>query len=273
MDTSKPIIICGSGASIPFLNSQFNHNGFQHGLPMKLETIIKGNYSIGLNYLWKFGCKTTLTMFNDWQWYVDNSRAIKKLPLIVGAYDPSLKNRNIDRTHSNTILLNVDNKGYYGKEAWGKSFYARQLVGIFAINLAICLGFKNLYLLGYDCKEINGKTHFYQSVANLSKSTPIYVRGKLKDNRMHYGGVGKKEDGKYKTSTYNDEGGHLNKKWFAPLAKEKHINIYNVSPDSAITVFPKLSYDEFYTRVQNNHIDQMEAQEEIKKIIFENVRE
>lgn len=212
-------------------------------------------------------------MFNDFQFYLDNIRALKKLPLLVGSDDPSLKNQNMDRTHDNTILLKVCNKAYYGLDAWSRTFFCKQLVGIFALNLAICLGFTEIYLLGFDACTINGQTHFYESVADLSKSTPIYIRGVLKDTRMHYRGVGKYENGNYKTSTYNNEGNHLNKTWFAPFKNLKHVNIYNVSPDSAITVFKKISYNEFYERVPNNHIMQDQARANIKKIILDNKKE
>ena len=273
MDRSTPIIIAASGNSIPFLNSRYNHSGFKHGLEPQLEEIIKGNYSIGLNYFFEYGCKTTFDMFNDFQFYLDNTKALKKLPLIVGSFDPSLKNRNIDRTHDNTILLKVSNKAYYAKDAWNRSFYCKQLVGLFAINLAICLGFTEIYLLGYDACAINGQTHFYEFVADLSKSTPIYIRGVLKDTRMHYRGVGKDEKGKYKTSTYDNEGNHLNKTWFAPFKNLKNINVYNVSLESAITVFPKISYDTFYAQVPSNHIMQDQARANVRRIIYDNIEE
>ena len=38
MDTSKPIIICASGASIPFIDEQYKRIGC--GLPKKLKNII-----------------------------------------------------------------------------------------------------------------------------------------------------------------------------------------------------------------------------------------
>ena len=273
MDNTQPIFLCASGNSVPFLNSRYNHNGFKNGLEPQLEEIIKGNYSIGINYFFKYGCKTTFDLFNDWQFYLDNSKALKNLPLIVGSFDPSLKNRNINRTHKNTILLNVSNKDYYGLEAWGNTFYCKQLVGIFALNLAICLGFTEIYLLGYDACTINNQTHFYEGVADLTKGTPIYIRGVLKDTRMHYRGVGKYENGNYKTSTYNNEGNHLNKTWFAPFKNLKNINVYNVSPESVITVFKKISYDDFYAQVPNNHIMQDQARANIKRIILDNKKE
>ena len=267
-----PLIIAGSGNSVPFLNSRYFHNHFDHGLDMRLEELIRGNYSIGLNYFWKYGCPSTFYSFSDWQYYEDNHKALKSLSLIIGSYDPSLKCHKRDRTHENTILLK--NSGIYnGKESIEKGVFAKQLIGIWALSLAIALGFKEIYLLGYDCKEINGQTHFYQGVVDLNKSTPIYLKGKLVDNRKHFRGVGKEENGKYKTSTYEIKK-HLNEKWFAPFqAERKTIKIYNVSPESAIKVFEKLNYDEFYAKIKNNHINQNEAREEIKKFILGKINE
>lgn len=268
VDTNKPIIILASGNSIPFLNSRYFSNGFKHGLETKLETLIKNNYSIGLNYWFKYGCPTTFSSFADWQWYDDNIKALKGVPLIIGSHDPSLKNHKRDRTHENTILLR--NSGIYnGIKSIEDGVYAKQLIGIWALSLAISLGFKEIYLLGYDCCEINGQTHFYQSVVDLNKSTPITLKGKVVNHREHFRGVGKYKNGKYKTSTYNIKN-HINNKWFAPFhAERKKLKIYNVSPESVINTFPKISYEDFYKKVENNHIDQTEARREIRKIVME----
>ncbi|MHA1757237.1 MAG: hypothetical protein ACTSVV_10740 [Promethearchaeota archaeon] len=268
---NKPLIICGSGNSIPFLNSRYFHNHFKHGLDMNLETIIKGNYSIGLNYFWKYGCPTTFNSFADWQFYKDNHKTLKELPLIIGSHDPSLKSHKRDITHDNTILLKNSGK-YNGKESINKGVFNKQLIGIWSLSLAIALGFKEIYLLGYDCCEINCQTHFYQGVVNLKKATPIYMKGKLVDSRPYFRGIGKHENGKYKTSTYNVKK-HLNEKWFAPFqAERKEIKIYNVSSNSAINVFPKINYIDFYQMVENNHIDQTKAREEIRQIIQEKLK-
>lgn len=274
MDTSKPIIICGSGNSIPFLNSRYNSNGFKHGLEPKLEQIIKHNYSIGLNFWFKFGCKTTFNLSGDYQFYEDNIEELKKLPLIIASDDPQLKNQKVSRIHDNTILL--PNSGiYYGIDSFQekKGFYTKQLIGIYAITLAIALGFKEIYLLGYDCIEINGQTHFYQGVANLDDHKNIYVNGKFKDKRYKFRGVGKTPENTYETSTYNHVK-HINKTWFAPFDTElKKLKIYNVSINSVINTFPKISYSAFFQQIDDNHIDQIEARKDIKDFILQKLEQ
>ena len=267
---NRPIIICGAGNSIPFLNSRYNSNHFSHGLEPKLEEIIKGNFSIGLNYFQKYGCETTLTSFADWQFYEDNYNDLKKYPLLVGAYHAQLLKNNVCPKHDNTILLKHGGK-YFGKDAWNNTFYYVQNLGTLSLNFAIALGFTEIYLLGFDHSEINGKTHFYQGVCNLKKTTPIYVKDILKCDREHFRGVGKKPSGVYKTGTYNHPN-LINKKWFRPFYDDKSVNIYNVSPDSAITLFPKLTYEQFYSKVQNNHAFQDQARGYIRKIIGDNLK-
>ena len=270
MDTSKPIILCGSGNSIPFLNSQYLRIGC--GLPAKLEHIIKNNYSIGLNFWFQFGCKTTFICSGNFQFYEDNIESLKKLPLIMASDDPNLKNRNISRIHDNTILL--PNAGiYFGKDSWKEGFYTKQLIGIYAITVAIALGFTEIYLLGYDCIEVNGQTHFYQGVANLNEYKDIYVNGTLKDQRYKFRGVGKTPENTYKTSTYNSVK-NLNNKWFAPFhAERKKLKIYNVSINSVINTFPKISYDAFFQQIDDNQIDQIKAREEIKEFVLQKLEQ
>ena len=262
----KPVILCASGNSIPLLNSQYYRTSC--GLSLKLEQIIKGNYSIGLNYWFKYGCDTTFNSSGDWQFYIDNYKALKNLPMIVASREAQLQNRRRSIIHENTILLKSSGT-YNGIDSIKKGVFSKQLIGIWALSLAISLGFKEIYLLGYDCCEVNGQTHFFQGVVNLKQATPIYIHGKLKNKREHYKGVGKKKNGKYNTSTY-DIKKHLNDKWFAPFhAERKKIKIYNVSPDSVLNTFEKIDYETFYKMIKNNHIDQNEARDNIRRIINE----
>lgn len=266
MNFKFPILLCGSGNSVPFLNSRYFNNHFSHGLDMKLESLIKGNYSIGLNYWFKYGCETTFTSFVDYQFYQYNYKTVKNFPLIIGNHAPQL----IKETpyYENTILLK-DSGVYNGKDSISKGLYTHQLVGIWALSLAISLGFEEIYLLGFDACEINGQTHFYQGVIDINKKIPEYINGKHVNDKTVFAGIGKHPKGNYKTSTY-DSKKHLNQKWFAPFhAERKKLKIYNVSPESAIDVFPKISYEDFYSKVKNNHIQQSVARQEIKDIINE----
>lgn len=272
MDTNKPIIILGAGASIPFLNSQHYRTGC--GLPLKLEEIIRYNYSIGLNHFFQFGCKTTFVSFVDSGFYEDNYNEISKLPLVLGQRSPVLQRHNHDIAHPNTILLKKSN-AYKGLESFTEGIYTVHLVGIWALTVAITLGFKEIYLLGYDCCVVNGQTHFYQGVVDLKRKTDLCVRNKKVGERLFYRGIGKKQTKKgerFRTSTYNRPE-NLNNQWFEPFKDLKDIKIYNVSPESKIELFEKIDYDSFYSKVTNNHVDQNEARSDIKRIIYNQLKE
>jgi len=263
-----PIILAGSGNSVPFLNSRYNHNGFKNGLDPKLESVIKGNYSIGLNNFFQYGCDTTFTSFVDASFYEDNYKALSALPLIIGKLSPELKRHEHDITHPNTMLFKKSNR-YNGKESFSKGIYSTQLVGLFALSIAITLGFKEIYLLGYDGCEVNGQTHFYQGVIDLNKKIDLMVNKKKVGDREVWRGIGKKQTKKgerFKTSTYNKPD-NLNKIWFKPFKDLKDIKIYNVSSKSKIELFEKIDYDAFYSKVTNNYIDQNKAREDFKNII------
>lgn len=264
MDINKQIIIVGSGNSVPFSN--------EHGIDPKLAEIIKGNYSIGLNHFFAYG-EATFTSFADPSFYTENYKNLKKEALIIGNKNPVLIRHNYNITHPNTILLKSTN-GYKGMNSFTEGIYSRQLVGIWATTLAIALGFKEIYWLGFDCCEINGQTHFYQGVVDLNKKVDLTLLDKKVGEDFVYRGVGRKEKGKhkgqYKTSTYKRPE-NLNKQWFKPFLNETDVKIYNVSPQSAINIFEKIDYDEFYKRVQNNHIFQDQARANIKRIIYDKV--
>lgn len=212
------------------------------------------------------------------------------------------KDLSINLLKQNTIVLPKHN-AYFGKDSWkiwerlclncryeytddfqipkpdkcpkcGRKqihkfgFYHGQLTGLFSLTLAIALGFKNIFLLGFDCCEYNGKTHFYQDKVNLDE--------KDQEGRKIFHGVGILEhtNGKkeYRTTTYNNVK-NLNEKWYKPYEQELHdVNIVNVSIPSKINIFPKINYAQFFEKLGNNKIDQTEVRKEIKNFINEKIK-
>lgn len=256
-------IICGSGNSIPFLSSRHYDKNFWGGIDPYLACVIKNNYSFGLNHFYRYGCETTANVSGDWEFYTEFQNQLEKLPLVIIASDPKLP-----KLSDNTIML-PHSGTYFGRDSWNKGIYTRHLVGMFGLTLAIALGFKEIYLLGYDCREINGKTHFYQNVVDLEKQ---YKKAEVTSDKLVFRGVGMVDLGRknnYKTSTYNNASA-INDVWYRPYEKEKGVKIFNVSTDSVINVFPKITYDAFYEQIGTQKINQKEAVEKIKsKIIKE----
>ena len=285
-----PIIICGSGISIPFDNEK--------GIPLELKNVIENNVSMGINWFNYFGCETTLLTFVD---NSQNSNFIKKagdwldnVPFIVGRYSSIIENM----IGKNTILIPKGDR-YMGEDAlyfnkkiclkcktkysksepntfcqkcervklWNCGVFPCHLSGLFSLSLAIALGFKDIFLLGCDCTGINGKTHFYQDL----------LKPEQMKNNGNFSGVGTRlihNKPQYSTSGYNSsKKSKLNEDDSRYGAFRDYgklgIKIYNVSLISSIDLFPKLSYGEFYDLIGYQSVNQDNIRQEIRSYIDE----
>lgn len=221
----KQIVIIGGGSSIK--------EGIKKGLWDKL----KNRFVIGLNYSYNFFDNTILCYVDD-KFYEKESKKEKfqSFPLIIGKEHRELK------LLSNTITLKANDAKYYRDVKLG--CYKSGLVGLFALSLGIyLLDEGEIFLLGYDygaigkAKDRRALTHFYQGQINH--------RGIGKTNYFHTIGRADRD--------------------FGVFADEKKVKIYNVSFQSNITTFPKISYDEFFTRLRKESDTQDQLREYIKE--------
>jgi len=208
------LIIIGGGTSI--------REGVEKGLWDK----IKNKFTIGCNYSFNFHT-ATIQCYLDTKFFDKQKEKLKTLPFI--ATRPHLKNRKLD----NQIMLKLDNK--YDRTL-KNGVYKGSLTGIFALSLAIyLLDIGEIFILGYDFgaqKKVDNpkpkspkfQTHFYQG-------------------QIQHSGVGK-------TNYYTDKKAERD---FAPFKQEKKIKIYNVSLNSKIIAFEKISYDEFFKKLDNKN--------------------
>lgn len=297
MMQNNPIIICGSGNSITeglkydimdYLQTHITiglNRWYQHAFEPTFTTFVDWQfYRDNLEALEKQGL-----IIGKYDPQIKYCKYGKGQPAV-----------NIQK--QNTILLPKHNT-YYGKDSWriwertclncrhkftddfrepkpvqcpecGRKtiqkfgFYSGHLCGMFALTLAIALGFTEIYLLGFDCCEVDGKTHFFQDDVDLEK--------KNIDGQKEYHGVGslthtngKKE---YKTSTYNDVS-NLNELWYKPYHQVLHeVNIVNVSIPSKIRIFQKMDMIKFLEKIGKGNINQDEIRKEIRAFVDEKTK-
>lgn len=297
---NEPIILCGSGNSLLFDNKT--------GIDIQLKRVIENHYSIGLNNFFNYCSNTTFISWVDEHFYRHNREDLEKQPLLIGKYDPNLRNRIL-----NNAFLIPPSDHYFGKNGLDKNrrmcwackqeflvgndwlrncpfcksreikvcgLWSRQLVGLFSLSLAIALGFEEIYCLGFDGCSINGKTHFYEDLINKNEIVQDTITKKdgtqiAKAERAKWFGVGMTQTPKklvYNTGTYNDVYA-LNNKWFSVYKQTPEVKIYNVSPQSAINVFPKINYKIFFSMIQKyKTIDQNKARQKIRNYIYEKIK-
>jgi hypothetical protein len=201
--------------------------GIEKGLWEKL----KDKFVIGINFSYKYHTNPTIQCYLDKQVRDEHEQDFNNLALIITKKQP-IKNRE------NEIQIETQNT-YDRTLATG--IYKGSLTGIYALSLAIyLLGEGEIFLLGYDYGTPAGKdainrdiTHFYQG-------------------ELEHRGVGK-------VSYYNNK--NRADMDFGVYKEEKKVKIYNVSLNSKINTFDKISYDEFFTKLDKETLTQPELRQ------------
>jgi len=226
LQKNKSVILVGGGASVK--------EGISKGLweKIKSKTIWSCNYAF-----------MTMPYLPKRQLWVDRSFFKNNLPAL-----NELANKNVEmvcKANSlatplpkvigyNGIRTRADYFGKLGIEK-NKIFCGMQgFVGTFALHIAICEGYNEIFLLGYDYGIPPGEnqgtfTHFYQNKLNV-KST----------------GMGRPE-------VYQDDKKNIKKdiEDYLMFLQEKDIKIWNVSMKSNIDCFEKITYERFFKQCQN----------------------
>jgi len=244
------LIIIGGGNSIS--------EGINSGLWDALST----ECTFGINSLIYF-FKPTIPFWGDWYFYKKNKEELDKYPLVIGMFDGKIGNgKNFKCPKGSNLLMLPTSSEYYGENSWEKGFYSRNLTGLFSLTVGIALGFKKIYLLGMDFCEVNGKTHFYQKDSFEKQEI-----GKIiKPGGTVVCGIGKDDRGFYRTGTYNKPASELYNKF---KKVNENVKIFNVSPESKIDIFPKITYKEFFKTLKEEpkQVLQYKASLEIENLI------
>lgn len=213
-------------------------SSIREGIKKGLWDKLKNRFVIGLNYSYRYFTNPTFLCYCDKKFYNDERKNIKSLPLVIGKEHGQL------HPEPNTIMLkSIASK--YSRDI-KNGVWKSSLSGIFALTIGIhLLNDGEIFLLGYDYSAIGKSkrseqlTHFYQE--------EIQHRGTGRTNYYDSSGRADKDFGIYKT--------------------EKKIKIYNVSLNSRINIFPKLSYDEFFDKLDKEVYNQEELRKTIKRKI------
>jgi len=225
---SECIIIGGGKSILPYISL--------------LQPLLTTKFTIACNYAYKTFPSTFLA-FNDRDFYTplhakkfpdknpDIYEELGKLPLIIGIDHNGISEFKLD----NTILLN--NK------------YRSVLTGIFALKLAMeLMKSGTIYLLGFDWNRRIGLPERDPNY-NPNSDLQIHFYNDIKHRGVGY--VGYYEN-------------HNPDRDFNQFIK-KDIKIYNVSPESNINSFEKISYEQFFRLLSNKEENQEELRKEIKE--------
>jgi len=235
MENIKDCVIIGSGKSIE---------------PYRIELIekLKDRFVIVINYSYKHFPHTCMC-FGDNEFYIpqnakkypekhpDIYEELKKEPLII--YN-NHKNDIIKYQLPNTIF--VKSGSGYNINPLKSGFYCHVITGIFALSLA-------QFLLNYD-----GIIYICGFDWNRTPPNPKIDIHYYSDQELNH-------KGKHKTDYYKNN----NPDNFFGHFKEPKIKIYNVSQLSSIQSFEKIAYEQMFSSLSNEHYDQSELRQEIRK--------
>jgi hypothetical protein len=222
-------------------------NSLSEGISDGLWDILSTEITFGINEIVRF-FDSTVAVVGDWTAYRDRYEYFSKHPLVISRWQRNIgfieNGKLLCPKQTDLILLSSSGK-FHSENALKKGLYTGVLTGAFTLNLAIVLGFKEIFLLGFDNREINGKTHFYQGLND-------YGIFRDAENQLRTG-VGKDSVNNYKTSVYNHTDKELNKIW-EPFSNSSH-KIFNVSPLSRITIFTKIDYNYIFNYIKTYPIE------------------
>lgn len=172
---------------------------------------------IGVNNAYQIGEWIDILFFGDGSWYLVHKDKVAQWNGIKVSCAVRF-NGNKETTKAGIKFLPKNSNHRYGISPNGNAVSWNHNSGAASISLAAHLGVKRIYLLGFDMRRINEVTHWHGG------HRPVDIKGKkiLPPFKRHLIGFPA----------------------IAKDAKRMKIEIINVSPDSEINVFPKVSLKE-----------------------------
>lgn len=167
---------------------------------------------IGINVAYMIGDWMDIVFFGDSAFYLEHQTRLENYPNIVASCASNTSDVNWIR---HTPMDGSCPRGIspvQSKVAWNQNS------GSAAISIAAHLGAKRIFLLGFDMKRVENSQHWHQ-LYKPKRVNPIKRVPTSDPFERHMRGFPK----------------------IAMDAKRMGIKIYNVCPDSAIDVFPKIT--------------------------------
>lgn len=239
MPEIKECIIIGGGSSIK--QADF----------CVLKPLLASKFTILTNYSFKH-FEGTFMCFTDRDFYKTTSNKnpdiyeeLKQLPLIIGVYHKEIEQYKLP----NTIFLP---KGEYNHTPLQKGFYTSYLTGFFAISVAeFLMNYSGvIYLLGYDWTK--------RKKDSICPTT--YTPYNQKIDTHYYSDKEIPHRGQHWLDFYEH---HDADGYFKPFIKPG-LKIYNVSLESNINCFEKISYTQFFGLVSIQTYIQEELRTQIR---------
>ena len=176
---------------------------------------IQDKHIIGINNAYRLGPWLDVLFFGDCSWYLLHRKEIANWPGLKVSCCPRFSNER--QTLEHIKFLQKDQHKKLGISTNRSTVVWNFNSGAASISLAIHFGVKKIYLLGFDMSEMGSQVHWHGPHRDRVKNT----HAKPPFNR------------------------HL--RGFPTIAKDAKslgVEIYNVSPNSAIEEFPKITLEE-----------------------------
>ena len=209
--------------------------------------LIKDEYSIGMNYIYTVFDKT------EWRptwWTVTDSKKVLNNTIKNKPYSiPIFTTRECLETESQKFIS--DNNIVYVQQIYLRYHHAREkmmrwwseagTVAVFALELAMYMGFSEIILLGYD------NTLSIKSTHHVADNNEVYRQeGEAKQSRIskRAARLGKSQmsENEFDQSVYNEIMDQY--KGIKKLAKKKKINIINSTRGGRLEVFERKNLEE-----------------------------
>lgn len=239
------------------------------GISLGLKDLIKNKFIISCNYGFKH-FNSTFTTFVDVPFYKgctipdkkgrfeisdpNSVEEIKKIPLLIGCNEPIVIENNLKPIqYPNTILIR--SKDSYSKDI-KNGIFKSTLCGVFTLSLVQWLmNFSGeIYCLGFDWNVIPKEKLDPKNYIRYYKEidTHYYSDSEINHRGQHFVGF-------FQT--------HCPDNMFFKYFKEPNLKIYNVSLNSNINSFEKISYKQMFSNLNSDTFNQDELRTQIKEKI------